>query len=120
MRKIHTFHWLCLNDAGEPNMPERIIMALKLSSTVYGKSTSDRGRREVPAAAQDSDSSPAHEIYRKSSHFCGHQKVCEEYTPEFRYTPSGKLYVVSVIHTEGMYNVCVYYYTRKAKSVYCT
>ena len=80
-------------------MPERIIMALKLSSTVHGTSTGDRGRRDVPAGAWDSDVGPDHEIYRKSPHFCGHHDVCEEYISDFRYTPPGKMSVI----LEGIY-----------------
>ena len=76
-----------------------IILALKLSSTVHSTSTGYRGRREAPAAAQDSDVDLDHEIYRKSSQFCGHQKVCEEYISDFRYTP-GKFFIsVSLIYT---------------------
>ena len=58
-------------------------MALKLSSTVHGTSTGDREKREVPDVGLD------HEIYRKSSQFCRHQEVCEEYITPFRYTPPG-------------------------------
>ena len=78
---------------GEPNMPEKIIMALKLSRTVkcHDTSTDDRRRREGPNTAWDSHVGPDHEIYRKSSHFCGHQEVCEEYISDFRYTPPGKM-----------------------------
>ena len=68
--------------AGEPDISEQIIMALRLSSNVHGTST---GR-------QDSDVDPDHEIYRRSSHFCGHQEVCEDTNnSDFRYTPPGKL-----------------------------
>ena len=62
-------------------------MALKLSSTVHGTSTGDRGRREAPVT---SDVAPDHKIYRKSTLFCGHQEVCEEYNPNFRHTLPGK------------------------------
>ena len=48
---------------GEPHMPEGIIMALKLSSTVHGTNISCGGRREAPAAVQDSDVSPDHEKF---------------------------------------------------------
>ena len=68
-------------------------MALELTSTVDDTSTSDRGRREVPAAARDSGVGLSHDIYRKSSHFCQHQEVCEDYAPKFLYTPpAGKKY----------------------------
>ena len=70
--------YFALHIPGEPNMPERIIMALKLSSTVL-----------APAAAKDSDVGLDHEIDRKSSHFCEHQDVCEEYTSQFKFTPPG-------------------------------
>ena len=68
-------------------MPERIILALKLSSTVHGTSTSDRKRREAP------DEGPDHEIYQKSSHFCGYQEVCEEFVPILDFTAPG-MYIV--------------------------
>ena len=61
-------------------------MALKLSSTVHGTSTGDRRRRETFVAAQDSDVGHDHEIYRKSSQFCGHQEVCQEHIPNFAHT----------------------------------
>ena len=80
-----------LYHVGEPNMPDRIIMALKLSSIVHGTSTSDRGRREAPAVAPKLDIGTDHKIYRKSSHLCGHQEVCEVYNPEFIYTQPGKV-----------------------------
>ena len=51
---------------GEPDMPGSITMALKLSSTVHGTNISCRGRQEAPTAAQDSDVSPDHKMYRKS------------------------------------------------------
>ena len=70
-------------------MPEKIIMALKLSRTVHGTSTDDRGRREATAAASDSDVGPDHEIYRKLAHFCGHQEVCEDFISPFIHTPPG-------------------------------
>ena len=70
-------------------MPDRIIMALKLSSTVRGMNIGGRGRREAPAALQDSDVGPHHEIYRKSFHFCGQQKVCEKNI--YNYTVPGIL-----------------------------
>ena len=82
----------CFNP-GEPNISERIILALKLSSTVHGTSTHDRRRREAPAAAQESDVGADHEMYRKSSQFCEHQEVCENYTSPYIHTPPGKLYV---------------------------
>ena len=81
---------------GEPDMPERIIMALKLSSTVHGANTSCQGRRETFTAVQDSDVGPDHEICQNSTQFCGHQEVCAEYISNFRYTPPG---TISVIHT---------------------
>ena len=76
-------------------MPEKIIMALKLSNTVHGKSTENREKREVPAVIQDLDVGHDHEVYRKSSQFCGHQEVCENYTSQFRYTQPGKLLHIS-------------------------
>ena len=78
-------------------MSEKIILTLKLSSTVHGTSKDDRRRREAPAAAQDSNVGADHEIYRKSSQFCEHQEVCENYTSSYIHTPPGKLYV-NVIH----------------------
>ena len=71
-------------------MPERIIMALKLSSTVHGTGTGNRGRREASAAAWDSDVGTDHKMYQKSSHFCEHQEVCAEYISNFGYTLPGK------------------------------
>ena len=73
-------------------------MALKLSSTVHGTSTGDRGRRESPATIQDSDVDLDHEIYRKASQFCGHQEVCVEHISPFIHTPKGKLYICLCIH----------------------
>ena len=67
-------------------------MALKLSSTVHGTSTGNRGRREAPAAARDPGIGLDHDIYRKSSHFCEHREVCEEYISSFLYTPPGNAY----------------------------
>ena len=61
--------YFALIHAGEPDMAEKIIMALKLSSTVHGTGTENQERRETPAAAWDSDVAPDHEIYRKSSLF---------------------------------------------------
>ena len=106
---------------GEPDTPEKIIMALKLSSTVHGTSTGERVRREAPAAVRDSDVDSDHDIYRKSSQICGHQEVCEEYTSHFKYTPPGK---VLYLHHSYMDTHCLYIYTcivqcikMKAKSV---
>ena len=82
-------------------MSEKIIMALKLSSTVH-ISTGDRERREAPTAAWDSGVGTDHEIYRKSSHFCEHQEVCEDYIADFRYTLPGKLSVIFKVYTSAM------------------
>ena len=74
-------------------MPERIIIALKLSSTVQDP------------AAKDSDVDPDHKIDRKSSHFCGHQEVC---STSFSNTLPGKM---SFIHTYIEYAFSVHYIT---------
>ena len=90
---------------GEPNMPERIILALKLSSTVHGTNTSCRGRQQTPAAAaKESDVGPDHEICQNLSQFCGHQEVCGAYIPPFRYVPPG----ISVSFTHRVHIDCVY------------
>ena len=70
-------------------MPERIIMALKLSNTVHSTNTGDREVREAPAAIQDSGVGSDHEIYRKLSPYCEHQEVCENYTSQFIRTRQG-------------------------------
>ena len=78
-------------------MSDRIILALKLSSPVHGTSTDDRRSREAPAAAWDSDVGTDHKMYQKSSHFCEHQEVCEEYISNFRYTLPGKLSFILMV-----------------------
>ena len=66
-------------------------MALKLSSIVH-----------APAAAKDSGVGSDHQIYQKSSRFCGHQEVCEEYISPFNSTPPGNMYIM-----HGVSIVCV-------------
>ena len=80
-------------------MSDKIIMALKLSSTVHSSTgNQDLVRREAPAAVQDSGVG-SHEIYRKSSQFCEHQEVCENHTSSFIYTPPGKCISMSFMDT---------------------
>ena len=74
---------------GEPNMSERIVLALKLSSIVHGPSTGDLVRREALATAWDSDVGPDHELYKKSSHCFERQEVCENSTSSYVYTSPG-------------------------------
>ena len=79
--------------AGEPDMSQKIILALKLSSIVHGTTIDDGGRREVPPVPQNSNAGPDHEIWQRSSEFCEHQEVCKEKKPDSIFTQPGKIVI---------------------------